>query len=104
MTNWKWIKFCSICGIDYAPKRGSWEAATNLCVLHRDQWYKELYKKKYLFERLPYRKALRYKVWLAWVKKNWERRKKIALDSYHRRKNEPHNKMRKHRATKKPLT
>ena len=82
------------------PKRGSWEAFTGLCPKHRDLYYKELYKIKYQFEKLPHRKALRYKIWLRWVKNNFKRRRQLALASYHKRKHL--HKDRKHRATKKP--
>lgn len=103
-SNWKWIKFCKLCGMDYEAKRGSFEAMTNLCYKHRNLWYKELYKiygKEH--DKLPRRKKMWYKSWLKWVKKNYEKRRAIALASYHRRKQEPKNKARKHRRTREKL-
>ena len=102
-SNWRWIKFCKLCGMDFEAKRGSFAAQSQLCYKHRNLWYKELYKlygKEH--DKLPHRKKMHYRLWLQWIKKNWERRRAIALASYHRRKQDEKNKTRKHRATKKP--
>jgi hypothetical protein len=98
----RWIKFCKICGTEYRPLKYSWEADTGLCNKCRHKWYKELYKKKIAYFNQPERKKQRYEVWLKWIKKNYERRRMLALISYHKRKNDPKNKTRRHRATKKP--
>jgi hypothetical protein len=99
--NYKWIKFCKLCGADYMPARGSWEASTNLCTLHRNLWYKEKYKRHPWSKFNDREKKMWYRDWLKWVKKNWEHRNAIALRSYHRRKNDPEKIARRRQKNKK---
>ena len=100
------IKFCKKCGVEYRPRRFSYQAASGLCIVCR-----RAMKAKYWREvGLPRFRALspeqrreiwkkRYPSWLKWVAKNLPKRRKMALDSYHRRKEEHWH--RRHRSTKK---
>lgn len=101
------IKQCKVCGVEYRPPRYSFFAVLGLCQKHRKQYYKH----HYIVIKLPWLKALspqrRAEWWKQhyghlrkWVRDNPERRKAIALVSYH--KNKDKHKARKHRATKKP--
>ena len=99
----KIIKFCKVCGVRYRPARYSHQASLGLCHTHRRiykleefrKWFKKLspeVQKKY--------RDREYEIWKKWVLKHMDRRRKMALESYHRRKGEPKNRARKHRATK----
>ena len=75
--------------MDYEAKRESYAAKTDLCVKHRHLFNKEKYKR---YGTLPHVKKKNYQNWLRWVKKNPERRRAIALASFHRHKGDPKNK------------
>lgn len=103
----KIIKFCKVCGVEFRPKRYSSQASIGLCIKHRREYYKELRRlygwKTWSPEKKKEVARKRYPNWLRWVrknKKNIERRRATALKSYHRRKNDPKNKARKHVATR----
>ena len=102
----KIIKFCRFpnCGVMFRPDNNPYNKG--LCYVHRKQYQREQYK-KWKANLTPEQKEKikeygrnHYPQWLIWVSKNIERRRRIALRSYHRRKKEPKNKMRRHRRTK----
>ena len=98
VTPWK---ICKKCGVEYRPPTKR-TATLGLCYVHRKDFAKEFYQKygkKWQLENW----AKVYEWWKDWVKRNPERRRQIALESYHRNKDKPSNKARKHRATKKPI-
>ena len=102
----KLIKFCKVkgCGAEYRPVRYSFFAQLGLCHKHRSVYYREVYLNRYLpfFNELSpegkqkYR-LRRYEVCEKWVIKNSVRRRKQALESYHRNKDK--HKERRHLAT-----
>ena len=74
------------------------------CRPCRNKWRRQYKKDHPEIYATPEYKAKMYKDWLAWCKrdvKNFMRRRELALRSYHARKNDPKNKARKHRATRK---
>lgn len=89
----KLIKFCKVCGVEYRPARYSFSAHLGLCHKHRRVYYKNWYANYFLpwFKKQPpavkqkYREK-KYASWKKWVEKNIDRRRKQALESYHRRK------------------
>lgn len=92
------IAYCKICSVEFRPKRYGYRAALCVCNVH----LREFLKKRYAeygreYEKKPERKKMRFEVWKKWVKKNIEHRRKLALESYHRRKFDPKNRSRKHR-------
>ncbi len=94
----KIIKYCQKCGVSFRPQKGT--AHFNLCAVHRRPYAQEAYKKyqeKYKEKYKGKYKDLRYRTWKAWIEKNLERRRKLALESYHRNKDK--HKSRKHRTT-----
>lgn len=98
------IKFCKVCGVSFRPVRGSLAGRIGLCKEHRPIFYKEWYQKfskPYLARMTPEARARyklkQYEVWLAWTKKNLDKRRLQALASYHRNKDK--HKGRRHRAT-----
>lgn len=96
----KIIKWCSNCKVRYEPNRYSWQNKRNICVKcvskelalwrkkNSKKWAKIVskYRKKPRSVRLLWQ-IRAYERWKEWVAKNPEKRKKIALNSYHRRKN-----------------
>lgn len=82
----KLIRACKICGVQFRPKRYTTAAKLRLCHKHREEWWKERYQKEMAYEQTPERKKMRFAAWKKWVEKNEIRRRKLALDSYHRRK------------------
>ncbi len=103
----KVIKNCKVCRVEYRPIRSSFNDRLGLCYKHRKQYYKHYYiaiRLAWLKALSPQRRAEWWKQHYGhlrqWVKDNPERRKAIALASYHRNKGK--HKARKHRATKKP--
>ncbi len=103
----KLIKRCKKCRVEYRPKRYSFSATLGLCWDCRRPYYKKWYQEvwKVWFERQTKEKQKQLRKaklfgWKIWVMKNKVRRRKQALESYHRRKNNPTNKKRRHRATK----
>lgn len=101
----KLIKFCKVCKVEYRPPRGSFAAASGLCYVHRKiftkesfaKWNKRFWARMTPEQRKAYRKK-QQKNWLNWVIKNIDRRRKQALESYHRKKHL--HKSRKHRRTR----
>lgn len=92
--------FCLKCGEiieDYDVNKAS---NTTFCKKHRYIFNKYIYEKGEKFNSVLKNKT--FNRWKNWTFKNWDRRNKIALDSYHRRKNDPKNKKRKHRRTRFP--
>ena len=100
----KVIKFCKArgCNVEFRPERGSIEDRLGFCIVHRREHYKAWYRDVCL----PYAKTLtpdqrkryaktRHETWKKWVIKNLEKRRKQALESYHR--NKAKHKDRKHR-------
>ena len=102
------VKFCKKCDVRYLIRRGKSQMGKirygmDYCIKHRHLFWQDKYLLyKYQFQ-WPSMKALQFKVWKKWVQQNPERRRQLARESYHRHKNNPRNKVRKHRATKKPL-
>ena len=92
----KTIHFCKKCGIAFHSHK---KLHFGLCSVHRKPVMRAQYQKAKAEGRIN--KELRYKNWKKWVVENIDRRRQLALESYHRNKNKPSNKMRKHRATKK---
>jgi len=106
----KVIKFCKFCGVSFRPQRGSFFSSLGLCHKHRRVYYRNWYINKFLpfFAKLTpeqqqkYR-DMRYATWKKWVSNNVERRRLQALESYHRNKDKPQNKARRHRRTHSPV-
>ena len=98
-------RLCKVCGTEYKARKGGVNWGLRLCALHRRQWWREHYYKFDKAWRLNHKeyRAMQYQVWKKWVTENIERRQLIALNSYHKRKHDPRNKARKHRATQKPV-
>ena len=89
---------CRVCGIEYRSHSGwTWRIGLRLCVTHRRAWFNEQYKK---YKSKPRFKLRKYQEWKRWVVANIESRRRLALESYHRRKNDPHNKVRSHHKKK----
>ena len=107
----KLIISCKNCGVEYRPARFSFFASLKLCWKCRRIYYRNWYINKFLpwFMKQPkevqdkYRK-MRYDAWLKWVEKNADKRRKQALESYHRRKLDPKNRARKHVKINLPLS
>src|SRR3990167_8851235 len=98
-----YIKHCRVCGVQYRPGRYDSRRNISLCWPHRKIYLREQFNK--WFNNLPEeRKVLRkeycYSIWKKWVIQNIEKRRTVALVSYHKRKNESKNKARKHVRTK----
>ncbi len=101
----KIIKFCKVCHVPYRPKRYTFFAMLGLCWKCRrpyyTKWYREVWK-PWFAKQSPERKAkykkAQYLNWKVWVTKNELKRRKQALESYHRNKAKH---TRKHRATVK---
>lgn len=99
----KLIKFCKKCGVEYRPARYTFFAMLGLCWkcrrLYYRKWYLESWKPwfaaqpKEKQDQIRKAKLVNLKVW---VMKNKIKRRKQALESYHRNK---HKHKRKHRAT-----
>jgi hypothetical protein len=102
----KTIKFCKVCGVPFRPKRGSVGWISGLCHKHRYLYSKKLaeYSAAWWGRKTPeYKREYKkknYESWKKWVEKNKKKRRLIALKSYHRRKNDPKNKARKHVSTR----
>lgn len=98
----KLIKSCKVCHVEYRPPRYSFFAMLGLCWNCRRPYYKEWYEKRWkkwyaklsLEDKLKYKKAALVN-WKAWVTRNEIKRRKQALDSYH--KNKHRHLQRKHR-------
>lgn len=103
----KIIRSCKVCGVEFRPARYSVAANLWLCIKHRREYQREQAKlygwKSWSPERKKEEAKKRYPVWLNWVKNHPERRRELALMSYHRRKLDPKNKTRRHRATQNKL-
>lgn len=103
----KLIKFCKVCGVEFRPARYSVAARLGLCIKHRREYQRERAKRYGWHTWSPEKKKestrKNYSVWLNWVKNHPDYRRKLALESYHRRKLDPKNKARKHRATQNKL-
>ena len=102
----KLIKYCKKCQVQYRPARYTFFAALGLCWNCRRPYYQEWYQKfwKPWYARLTPEAKEKYKKahlvnWKAWVLRNEIKRRRQALESYHRRKEDLANKKRKHRAT-----
>lgn len=102
----KLVCICKVCKVEFRPERYSAFARIGLCHKHRYIYYRNWYINWFLPwfakqspETQQRYRDMRYGVWKKWVNSYPERRKKIALDSYHRRKADPTNKKRKHRKT-----
>lgn len=116
----KVIKFCKAvehgrqCGVAYKPARGSFFARLGYCYVHRRKYYKEWYTEKFVpwfdnqsEETKRYYRRIKREIWDAWVAKYPERRRSIALTSYHKNKDKHAAKraarMREYRRKKKTL-
>mgnify|MGYP001613690737 FL=1 len=91
------IRICRDCGTQYRPLRFSWHAWTQRCYHCRGKWAKENNAKWWNSltpERQKEYRKRGYQSWLRWVKKHPEKRNKVALVSYHRRKSDPKNQAR----------
>ena len=100
----KVIKFCKVCKISCRFPNDSFFSSLGLCYKHRRDFYRDWRKKvwwPWFKKQLPEVQKKYRDSWNKWVEKNIDRRRKIALRSYHRRKFDSKNKARKHRATKK---
>lgn len=95
-------RVCKVCGVKYLKPKSYSLAGLRLCYVHRKEWFKECYQNytKEWRRKHPEYKVVQYQVWKKWVVQNLERRRNIALRSYHKLKNNPKNKARKHIATK----
>jgi len=94
----KYIIFCKECGKEIRFFSGwNWRVGTKLCIAHRGIWLRQEYEK---YKSNPKRKEVKYKRWKEYIILNIEKRRRWALESYHRNKHK--HKDRKHRATKKP--
>ena len=90
---------CKVCGKEMRSYTGrNVKVSSRLCRTHRKGWLSELRKR---YRALPRNKIAIYTSWRRWVAKNIERRRRLALESYHRNKDKPSNLERRHRATKK---
>ena len=81
---WFLIK-CNECGIPFRTRRGSLEAMTKLCVKH----LKMLHRRTACFNywtNISYSRERKRIYSLKWDSANRERRRTLALDSFHRRK------------------
>lgn len=88
---------CKECGVEYTG-RSQWSVRLGLCAVHRREWFKKFYQeytKEYLRTH-PEARLRAYQSWRRWVIKNLSRRRTLALESYHRNKNKPGNKKRRH--------
>ena len=81
------------CPASYRPERGSQHDRMGLCWKHRRIWYRNWYLNWFLpwFKKQPpeiqvHYRQMKYNVWLKWVEKNINRRRKSALTSYHKQK------------------
>lgn len=90
----KWIRVCRDCGVEYRPKRYSFQASSQRCYVCRKKKARE-----YWATMSPEEKKKKYTYWFNWTENNLDKRRTIALASYHRNKNNPANKARKHRPT-----
>ena len=102
----KIIKVCRVCGVSFRPPRFTHRASISLCIKHFRIQSNEAFKKRFAGLSKEEKSLLskkRYPYWLEWKKKNIIKRNKIALESYHRRKNDSKNKARRHRRTKLKL-
>lgn len=98
------IRWCKVCKISFRPERGSVEDRLGYCHTHRHEhyakWWEE-YGKKYFDTLSPEKQEeyakTRYEVWLRWVEENKEKRRQIALASYHRNKKKRRAKRNKQR-------
>ena len=106
--NIKVIKFCKgklpngkTCSIEYNPQTRTL-AYLGFCYTHRKQFYKKIWRKygkpyQRIYGKTPARKAKQYIRWRKWVTRNIDKRRLIALKSYHRHKDE--HRHRKQQAT-----
>jgi len=93
-----YIAKCKVCGKEYRSYgKYTYKIALKLCYTHRQIWFKQQYQK---CKANPQCKAMVYEKWKRWVIRNIEKRRWWALKSYHKRKDLPKNKLRKHRRTK----
>ena len=93
------IKWCAKCDFRWEPKRYSWQNKRKICVRcvskeiaiwrkkNPQKWNKivQNYRKKARSRRLPW-VLHAYTQTRLWVAKNPERRRNIALRSYHKKK------------------
>lgn len=93
----KLIYFCKECGVEYRPQRFTYKANLHRCWKCRRLYCSERFKKQ-TPERQREIKERNYKLGKLWVIKNIEKRRKIALKSYHQRKDE--HRARRHRRTR----
>lgn len=94
----KYIVFCKKCGKEIRFYDGwNWRINVGLCYGCRQGWFKERYHQ---FRTSPHYKAQNYQSWKRWTVANIVKRRRQALESYHR--NKAKHKQRRHRATKKP--
>jgi hypothetical protein len=102
-----YIYQCKVCRIEFRPQHEDrYRRYLRLCHKCRMEYSRKRYRAYYLsyFQALPPErqrtiKAKRYAIWKVWVGKNIERRRKQALESYHRCK---HRHNRRHRRTRIP--
>ena len=85
----KLIIFCKVCGVEFRPPYGSWQSRQRLCVVHRRILQRERRNKREKTLTPEYKKERykkQYPYWKKWVANNLEKRRRQALESFHRRK------------------
>ena len=89
----KLIKFCKKCGVEYRPARYTFFAMLGLCWKCRRpyyrKWYLEMWRPWFAAQPKEKQDQLRKAKlvnWKVWVTKNEIKRRKQALESYHRNK------------------
>lgn len=92
------IRFCLICNAEFRPQDNKGEHH-GLCYRHRLLFWRSWYATYGKYVDWTKYKETRDRAWDRWVERNKERRRAQALASYHRKKNDPVNKKRKHRKT-----
>ena len=98
------IKFCTVCGVEFRPRRFTIAASLGFCYPHRREYFRKIgiaAYKKLSAEQKKQRWMAGYGTWKLWIAKWPDRRRGQALASYHKNKKKKKNRGRKHRATKK---
>lgn len=85
------VKICKECGVEFRVKSNV-AYKLSLCPTHARAWWRiqwKKYGKKHA--RKPENKKKNYLAWKSWVTEHLERRRQIALESFHRNKHKKKN-------------
>lgn len=98
--NVKIIRFCKVCDVSFRMSRNYHVVGYNLCIVHRREFWRAEIRKQMKTETFKeYKKRNKAKHDAdnrRWVATHMERRRAIALASYHKNK---HKHKRKHKKT-----